>query len=45
MRQAIEFESFGAAFKWVRLNDHPSEYAMLNNNLTDALQSLSSVIR
>ena len=38
MREALAVQSFEAALEVVTLIDHPSEYAMLQNNLGNAMQ-------
>lgn len=43
MRQALAVQTFRQALQWVTLIDHPTEYAMLQNNLGNALQYLPSV--
>ncbi len=42
MREALAVQAFEEALKVVNLIDHPSEYAMLQNNLGNALQYASS---
>jgi len=40
--QAMAVQSFEEALQWITLIDHPNEYAMLQNNLGNALQYLPS---
>jgi tetratricopeptide (TPR) repeat protein len=42
MREALAVQSFEEVLKVINLVDHPSEYAMINNNLGNALQYASS---
>ena len=42
MREALAVQSFEEVLKVINLIDHPSEYAMVNNNLGNALQYASS---
>jgi tetratricopeptide (TPR) repeat protein len=42
MREALAVQSFEAALEVVTIEDMPSEYAMLQNNLGNALQYASS---
>ena len=42
MREALAVQSFEEVLKVINLIDHPSEYAMINNNLGNALQYASS---
>jgi tetratricopeptide (TPR) repeat protein len=42
MREALAVQSFEEVLKVVNLVDHPSEYAMIQNNLGNALQYASS---
>jgi hypothetical protein len=42
VREALAVQCFEEALKVVNLVDHPSEYAMLQNNLGNALQYASS---
>ena len=42
MREALAVQSFEEVLKVINLIDHPSEYAMINNNLGNALQCASS---
>jgi tetratricopeptide (TPR) repeat protein len=42
LREALAVRSFEAVLEVVNLVDHPSEYAMIQNNLGNALQSASS---
>jgi hypothetical protein len=42
MREALAVQAFEEGLKVVNLIDHPSEYAMLQNNLGNALQYASS---
>jgi hypothetical protein len=42
MREALAVQAFEEGLKVVDLIDHPSEYAMLQNNLGNALQYASS---
>jgi tetratricopeptide (TPR) repeat protein len=42
MREALAVQSFEEVLKVVSLVDHPSEYAMIQNNLGNALQYASS---
>lgn len=42
LREALAVRSFEAVLEVVNLVDHPSEYAMVQNNLGNALQSASS---
>ena len=42
MREALAVQAFEEGLKVVSLVDHPSEYAMLQNNLGNALQYASS---
>src|SRR5271167_2216618 len=42
MREALAVQSFEEVLKVVTLIDHPSEYAMIQNNLGNALQYASS---
>ncbi|HEY1313780.1 MAG TPA: hypothetical protein VGE92_07880 [Steroidobacteraceae bacterium] len=42
MREALAVQSFEEVLKVINLVDHPSEYAMIQNNLGNALQYASS---
>ena len=42
MREALAVQSFEEVLKVINLIDHPTEYAMINNNLGNALQYASS---
>ncbi|NEP44999.1 MAG: hypothetical protein F6K35_39580, partial [Okeania sp. SIO2H7] len=42
LKQAIAIQTFEQALESINLIDHPSEYAMLQNNLGNALQYLPS---
>ena len=42
MREALAVQSFEEVLKVINLIDHPSEYAMINNNLGNALQYAGS---
>ncbi len=42
MREALAVQSFEAALEVITLEDSPSEFAMLQNNLGNALQYVSS---
>ena len=42
MREALAVQAFEEGLKVVTLVDHPAEYAMLQNNLGNALQYVSS---
>ena len=42
MREALAVQAFEEGLKGISLVDHPSEYAMLQNNLGNALQYVSS---
>jgi hypothetical protein len=42
MRDSLAVQSLTEALQWINLIDHPNEYAMLQNNLANALQYLSS---
>jgi hypothetical protein len=42
MREALAVQSFQAALEVVTIEDDPNEYAMLQNNLGNALQYVSS---
>ena len=42
MREALAVQSFEEVLKVINLIDHPSEYAMINNNLGNALQHAAS---
>jgi tetratricopeptide (TPR) repeat protein len=42
LRQGLAVQSFEVALKHINLIDHPREYAMLQNNLGNALQYLVS---
>ena len=42
LRQGLAVQSFEVALKHIKLIDHPREYAMLQNNLGNALQYLPS---
>ena len=43
MREALAVQSFEEVLKVINLIDHPSEYAMINNNLGNALQEQGEV--
>ena len=40
IRYGVVVQSFQSALKWVTITNHPSEYAMLQNNLANTLQYL-----
>src|SRR5580698_3219585 len=42
MREALAVQSFEEVLKVISLIDHPSEYAMIQNNLGNALQYAAS---